>query len=302
MDYVLRTFGLSKAYKKKNVLENVNINVRRGDIYGFIGRNGAGKTTLIKLVSGIAAPTGGSIELFGSNDLNLQRKRIGTIIEYPAVYPNLSARQNLEVYRRLYGIPDTNAIDNILDAVGLGDVGKKPAKAFSLGMKQRLGIAAALLGNPDFLLLDEPTNGLDPEGITEIRDLLTRLNTENNITMLISSHILGELSKIATCYGIIKDGQLMEEITADELSVRCKRCLKITVDDTAKTASILENALHTQNYDILPENVVRIFDFLDDAGRVNSELVKNGVSVRSLTSAGADLEEYFIEKMGGFKK
>lgn len=302
MDYVLRTFGLSKAYKKKNVLENVNINVRRGDIYGFIGRNGAGKTTLIKLVSGIAAPTGGSIELFGSNDLNLQRKRIGTIIEYPAVYPNLSARQNLEVYRRLYGIPDTNAIDNILDAVGLGDVGKKPAKAFSLGMKQRLGIAAALLGNPDFLLLDEPTNGLDPEGITEIRDLLIRLNTENNITMLISSHILGELSKIATCYGIIKDGQLMEEITSDELSVRCKRCLKITVDDTAKTASILENALHTQNYDILPENVVRIFDFLDDAGRINSELVKNGVNVTSLTSAGADLEEYFIEKMGGFKK
>ena len=169
-------------------------------------------------------------------------------------------------------------------------------------MKQRLGIAAALLGNPDFLLLDEPTNGLDPEGITEIRDLLIRLNTENNITMLISSHILGELSKIATCYGIIKDGQLMEEITSEELSVRCKRCLKITVDDTAKTASILENTLHTQNYDILPENVVRIFDFLDDAGRVNAELVKNGVNVRSLTSAGADLEEYFIEKMGGFRK
>lgn len=302
MDYVMRTYGLTKKYKNKTVLDSVNINVRKGDIYGLIGRNGAGKTTLIKLAAGIASPSGGSIELFGSSDLNFQRRRIGTIIEYPAVYPTLTAKQNLEVYRRLYGIPDEKAVDRMLDTVGLSDTGRKPAKAFSLGMKQRLGIAAALLGNPDLLLLDEPINGLDPEGISDIRELLIRLNSENNITMLISSHILSELSKTATCYGVISEGQLIEEITSDELSVKCKRCLKITVSDPSKASTVLENVLGTSNYDILPDNMIRLFDYIDESGKVVKALVENGVDVSAAVPSGADAEEYFLEKMGVKKK
>lgn len=214
MDYVLKTEHLTKVYGKQKAVNQVSMRVKKGAIYGFIGKNGAGKTTFMKMVAGLAPQTEGTIELFGSKDLENQRKRIGSLIENPGVYANMTARENLEVIRRSFGIPEKQTVDDTLAFVGLAGNNKKKVKNFSMGMKQRLGLAISLLGNPDFLILDEPMNGLDPEGIKEIRELLLKLNRERGITILISSHILGELSKMATHYGIIKDGILVEEFEA----------------------------------------------------------------------------------------
>ena len=196
-EYVLKTDKLTKVYGKNKVVNEVSMHVKKGDIYGFIGKNGAGKTTFMRMVSGLASPTEGSMELFGEKDLEVQRKRIGSLIESPGIYPNMTASDNLEVVRRILGITDRHIVEKILEFVGLESAGKKKVKNFSMGMKQRLGLAISLMRNPDFLVLDEPINGLDPSGIKEVRDLLLKLNEERQITILISSHILGELSKIA---------------------------------------------------------------------------------------------------------
>ena len=276
MDYVLRTEGVSKQYGKHKVVDNVSMHVRKGDIYGFIGKNGAGKTTFMRMVSGLAAPAEGTIELFGSQELEQQRVRIGSLIEKPGAFGNMTARENMEVVRRKLGITEKTAIDGILEFVHLSQTGKKKVKHFSMGMKQRLGIAIALFSNPDFLILDEPINGLDPAGIKEVRDLLLKLNQERQITILISSHILGELSKIATRYGIIKDGALVEEFDAQELEVRCKRCQKVVVDDTGRAAAILEGCNIT-SYDVPEPGVLRIFENLEEPWKINQELISGGV-------------------------
>jgi ABC-2 type transport system ATP-binding protein len=299
MEYVLQTHELTKAYVGKPVVNRVNMNVKKGDIYGFIGRNGAGKTTLIRMVAGLAKPTNGSIQLFESNRLVEKRAQIGTMIESPSLYPNMSARENLEYYRILYGIPSKTRVDEVLKIVSLEDAGKKKARHFSLGMRQRLGVAIALLSNPDLLILDEPINGLDPTGVKDMRDLILRLNQEHNITILISSHILGELSKIATCYGIINNGFLVDEFSAEELSVRCKRCIKIQVDDVKKATTLIETHFQTTNFDILPDNVIRLFDHLDQSGAINKLLVSHDITVSELRLSGQDLEGYFLELMGG---
>ena len=205
----------------------------------------------------------------------------------------------MEVQRRLLGIQDKSCVQQVLQTVGLTSTGKKTAKNFSLGMKQRLGIALALIGNPEFLILDEPINGLDPEGIKEMRDLILKLNTERGITILISSHILGELSKVATCYGIISNGKLVDEFSAADLESRCKSSLTIKVDDVKKACDVLENILQTKNYKIQPDNTLSLFDFLEESGKVNAELTKNGVMVESISPAGQDLEAYFLTLMGG---
>ena len=298
-EYALKTQELTKVYKNNIAVNQVNMHIKRGDIYGLIGKNGAGKTTIMRMIAGLATPNKGNIELFESSDLNFQRQRLGCSIENPAIYPNMTAQQNLEVYRRLLGIPDTRIIPNIIEMIGLKETGKKKAKNFSLGMKQRLELGITLLGNPDFLILDEPINGLDPEGIIELRDLLLKLNQEKQITILISSHILGELSKIATCYGIINQGVLVEEFSKEELTSKCKRCLKVKVDNVQKASNILETICGTSNYDILPENTIRLFDYLDKPGYVNTQLSKNDVVVDSITPVGQDLENYFMELMGG---
>lgn len=296
MEYVLQTNNLTKKYAGKCVVDHVNMNIKRGDIYGFIGKNGAGKTTLIRMVAGLALPTQGDMRLFGSTELNEQRRRIGTTIENPALYPNMTAKQNMEYYVRLYGVPEKDVIDNILELVGLQNTGKKKSKNFSLGMKQRLAIAIALLGNPDFLMLDEPTNGLDPFGIKEMRELLLDLN-KKGITILISSHILGELSKIATVYGIINNGVLVEEFNKHELAERCERCIKIKVDDTRKAITIIEEKLGIIEYDVLPDNTIRLFNNTDKVSEVNKQLVLGDIAVESITHVGQDLEGYFVELM-----
>ncbi|WP_243425779.1 MULTISPECIES: ABC transporter ATP-binding protein [Faecalicatena] len=220
---ILKTNHLTKRYGHRAVVENLSMTIHQGDIYGFIGKNGAGKTTLIRMVTGLAAPSDGSIQLFGSGSLLEGRRRIGTVIEAPAFYPGMTARENIIAFSRLQGLRDFSHVEELLELVGLDHTGKKKCRNFSLGMKQRLAIAIALIGDPKLLILDEPTNGLDPEGMKEVRDLILKLNQERGITVLVSSHILGELSKFATRYGIIHHGKLIEEFTEEDLWRRCAR-------------------------------------------------------------------------------
>lgn len=299
MSYVLQTSNLTKKYKKQTALNNVNINIKKGDIYGLIGKNGAGKTTLMKIVCGLIHSTHGEIKLFESTDLNKQRKRIGCVIEQPVIYPLMTAREILTYYNKLLGISDYSNIDDLLELVGLENAGNKKTKNFSLGMKQRLSIAISLIGNPDFLILDEPINGLDPSGILEIRELLLKLNYERDITILISSHILGELTKVTTKYGIIKDGNLIDEFESKDLEIRCKRYISLKVDDIDKATYIIKNNIKSTDYKVFNENRIHIYDYLDKPEEVNKELVKNGVLVSHIALEGDDIEDYFIRKMGG---
>ncbi len=298
MEYVLQTEALTKVYGKARVVKEVDMHVERGSIYGFIGKNGAGKTTFMRMVAGLAAPASGSMTLFGSKELEKQRVRIGTLIESPGIYPGMTARENLEILRLSLGITEKGRVEEMLLMAGLSDAGKKKVKHFSMGMKQRLGIAIAMLRNPDFLILDEPINGLDPAGIKEIRDLILKLNREKQITILISSHILGELSKIATHYGIIREGALIEEFEAKELELRCRRCQKLSVDNTEQAARILEEVLHIRNFDVPKPGTIRIFERLEDLAETNRVLVQNGIALSESYLAGQDLEGYFMELLG----
>lgn len=301
MENILKTSNLTKTFSKKTAVSNVNMNIKKGDIYGFIGRNGAGKTTLIKMLVGLSSPTSGSIELFDDNNLNKQRRKIGTVIEAPAFVPHLSARENMYIQWKLLGSNDKSIIDETLKLVGLEDVGKKKVKKFSLGMKQRLGIAMTLMGEPEFLVLDEPTNGLDPEGIIEVRKMLKKLNQERGLTILVSSHILGELAKLATRYGIINDGDLVEEFTDKELSERCRAGLIVKVDDVHKASEVLNGELNTENFNVLNENTLEIFDFAENPGVITKAFAKSDISVDSISQKSVDLEEYFMSVIGGNK-
>lgn len=299
MEYVLRTDGLTKLFSGRPAVNNVSLSVKKGDIYGFIGKNGAGKTTLIRMAVGLAAPTSGSIELFGSNNLKKQRRRVGTVIEYPAVFPHMTARQNLEAQCSLLGMKDASVIDSTLHIVGLNPNDRKKAKNFSLGMKQRLAIALSLVGNPELLFLDEPINGLDPTGIKEIRTLIQTLNREHGITVLISSHILGELSKLATRYGIINNGRLVEEFTAEQLEEHCQSSLMIRVSDPAAASSLLKQQFGIQRAAVNADGTLAVYEQIERAGAINTALVSSGLTVDSLHVTAADLEEYFINAIGG---
>lgn len=301
MDYVLKTTDLTKIYAHKPVVNKVNLKLRKGDIYGFIGKNGAGKTTTIRMIVGLARSNGGEIELFGSKDLAKGRAKVGTVIEYPALYPYMTARQNLEVQRKLLGVKEKNKTEEILDIIGLKDTGRKKAKNFSLGMKQRLAIGLALMGDPEFLFLDEPTNGLDPEGIKNIRDLIRKLNKKHNITIMISSHILGELYKIATCYGVINNGELVAQFDADELSKRVKQSMKIKVNNVEKACKILSEKMGISDYSIEGENTIVLNSNFDKQGEINSALSKEDIIVHSINTEGGEYEQYFIDLMGGSK-
>lgn len=296
---VLTTRNLTKTYRGRNVVNGVNMHVEKGDIYGFIGRNGAGKTTLMKMVCGLIKVSDGEFELFESKDLGAGRKKIGCVIEQPALYPGMTARENLIYYSKMQGCEKTTDIDGLLQLVGLPDTGKKKAKKFSLGMKQRLSIAIALLGEPEFLVLDEPMNGLDPAGIREIRELLLDLHEKKQITILMSSHILGELGKIATKYGIINSGMLVEEFRAEELESRSKHYLRIAVDDTEKACQILARECKVQQYQVQDDQSVCIYDRAEASAEINQTLVQNGVMVSYLAVEGQDMEMYFVKKMGG---
>ena len=299
---VLKTYNITKKYGEQLAVDNVNMTIKKGDIYGFIGQNGAGKTTLIRLITGLIHKGGGEIELLGANEeneLNKARTMVGSLIESPSLYTNMTARENLEVSRLVRNIPGKKCIDEVLELVGLKDVEKKKVKNFSLGMRQRLGIANALMGNPKLLILDEPINGLDPMGIVEIRELLKKINKEKDMTILISSHILSELSELATTYGIISNGKLIEEITAKQLSEKCRQYIDLKVDNTARAVILLERELGISDYEVLEDSNIKVFSNLDNVGEVNSLLSRSGIIVESISVKSENLEEYFMNKVGG---
>ena len=301
-EVILKTYNITKKYGNQVAVNNVNMTIKKGEIYGFIGQNGAGKTTLIRLITGLIHKTGGEIELLGATgeaELNKSRTMIGSLIETPSFYTNMTARENLEVSRLVRDIPGKKCIDEVLELVGLKDVEKKKVKNFSLGMRQRLGIANALMGNPKLLILDEPINGLDPMGIVEIRELLKKINKEKDMTILISSHILSELSELATTYGIISNGKLIEEITAEELAEKCRQYIDLKVDDTSRAVTLLERELGISDYEVLEDKKIKVFSNLENVGEVNSILSKSGVIVQSISIKGENLEEYFMNKIGG---
>ncbi len=297
-EYVLETNNLTKVYSKTKALDNLNLKIRKSDIYGFIGNNGAGKSTAIKLIAGLISPSEGEIKLFGDMSLNEARKKIGVVVEGPAFYPYMSARQNIQVQCMLKNITDGTVVDELLKLVGLDSAGNKKAKNFSLGMKQRLGIALALVGDPEFLILDEPINGLDPMGIREFRELLVKLNQQVGITILISSHILGELSKMCTAYGVINNGILVSQITAEELKEKIKPVIKLTVNNPEKTIEILSQNLNINNFE-LKNNVINIYDSSDRYLEIINSIEKENIIIQSVTKEEADYEDYFIQLMQG---
>ena len=293
---MLHIKNLHKSYGAFEVLRGLEMNVNKGDIYGFIGRNGAGKTTAMRLILGLARPTSGKIKLFNSDDLNAQRKKIGSLIEAPGLYKRCSALENMKRFSILYG-GDDKEIEELLSFVGLNGVGNKKVGQFSLGMKQRLGIAIALLGNPEVLILDEPVNGLDPAGIKEVRDLLLKLNKEKNVTIMISSHLLDELAKITTKYGIINNGVLVEEIDAQKLMERCKNNIVISCDRLQEAKELLESELKLTNISIVNDKL-HIVDEIESTDEINTLLVKNDFKVHEITINKNSFEDYFIERLG----
>ena len=301
-DSILKTNNLTKTYKGTDALHNVSISLESGKIYGLIGQNGAGKTTLMRLVAGLSFPKSGSIELFGhcgEKALQTERKRLGSMIEYPGLTPNMSASDNLKLHRIMRGIPNKEVEVELLTLVGLGETGKKKAKNFSLGMKQRLGIAIALLGNPELLILDEPINGLDPIGVVEIRNLLKKLCEERQMTILISSHNLPELYQTATDYIIIHKGEIKQSLTLEQLEENCRHHILISCDQPEKLTSILEMALNTTNYKVTPDQSIKLYDYLDDKALVAQLIFESGIMVTNFSIEGDTLENYFISLVGG---
>lgn len=298
--YLLSTQGLTKQYGRQKAVDHIDIHIKKGAIYGFIGRNGAGKTTTLKMISGLARPTDGEIIMFGYRGGGLKniRSRVSCLIEAPGVYGNLSAYDNLKIKCKLFGIQEKSYIPEILEMVGLNHVGKKKVKHYSLGMKQRLGIGLTLVGDPDLLLLDEPINGLDPQGIVEVRDTILRLNEERNMTILASSHILEELSKIATHYGIIHNGSLLQEMTKEELMKRCSERIEICLDEPKRAVPVLDEMGFT-NYQIVDKERIHIFERLEESAGLNMELAKAGILVREIRITSEELEDYFLNLTGG---
>jgi ABC-2 type transport system ATP-binding protein len=300
-EYVLQTRQLTKQYPKHTALTQVDLSIRKGSIYGFIGQNGAGKSTLMRIISGLAFPSSGSFELFGQSSASgivQARKRMGVTIESPALLSHLTARGNMEVRRLQKGISDRASLDKLLNIVGLDRTGSKPVKEFSLGMKQRLGLAIALLGDPEFLILDEPTNGLDPVGVMELRQLLTKLNRDTGLTILISSHILSELHLLATHYGIIHQGKLLEQLTAGELNEKCRQYLHIKVDDSDRAVEVLMDQTPAK-INRMPDGSIRLYESTERPGAISSLLAASGLEIEQFMPVSEELERYFIQKIGG---
>ena len=300
MEYVLTTSALSKKYRKFEALKNLTMHIPKGAIYGFVGRNGAGKTTLIRVICGLQEPTGGEYTLYGVPNRDKQiarsRRRMGAVVETPSIYLDMTAEDNLKQQALVLGLPSYESIPELLKLVGLEHTGKKKARHFSLGMKQRLGIAVALIGNPDFIVLDEPINGLDPQGIVEIRELILKLNREHGITVLISSHILGELSNLATHYGFIEKGHIVKEISAEELEAVCRKCMRVTVTDTKALVRVLDRM--EKDYEILSETEAVIYGETVLSTLVLA-LAKEHCDLISSCEQDENLETYFINLVGG---
>ncbi len=302
MDYVLRTNALCKNYRDFKALNGLSMNVPKGAIYGFVGKNGAGKTTLIRLICGLQEPASGNYTLYGrkntDKDITKSRRRMGAVVETPSIYLDMTAENNLKQQYRILGLPSYDGLSEILNLVGLNHTGKKKAKNFSLGMRQRLGIAIALVGDPDFLVLDEPANGLDPQGIIEIRELILKLNQEKQITVLISSHILDELSRLATHYGFIDNGCLVKELSAKELEAACRKCVRMKVSDTKSLARVLDGM--KIDYTIITNLTADVYAQVN-VSHLAAALAKENCEVISMQERDESLESYYVNLIGGGK-
>ena len=300
MEYVLETNALCKSYGNFKALNNLTMRIPKGSIYGFVGKNGAGKTTLIRLICGLQKPNSGEYLLYGRKyndpEIGKSRCRTGAVVENPSIYMDMTAMGNLKQQALLLGLPSFQELSDILALVGLQDTGRKKARAFSLGMRQRLGIAIALVGNPDFLILDEPTNGLDPQGIVEIRELILKLNRERQVTILISSHILDELSRLATHYGFVDKGHLLKELTASELDEACRKCMRATVSNVTALVRVLDSM--QVSYKILSETAADIYADIP-VSRLALALDKENCEILSLQEHDENLEGYYMELIGG---
>jgi len=304
MNYILRTTNLSKKYKHNEVIKNVNMNVKKGEIYGFLGPNGAGKTTIMKMVVNLVKPSLGEIEIFGeklNNKSYETLKRIGSIIEYPVFYDKLTGRENLEIHCEYMGYYDKSAIDKALDLVNLKGIDNKPVKDFSIGMKQRLGIARAIITKPELLILDEPINGLDPLGIKEMRDILKILNKEYNITILISGHILGEIEQVADTIGVINNGSLMKEVSMESIRESNTEYIEIVTKDCTKAAFILENDLNISNFKVIDNGLIRIYDLRLPQKDISKVLILKDIEIEGISRKNNTLEDYFLNLVEGGK-
>lgn len=300
MEYILTTNALTKKYKNFYALNNFSMHIPKGAIYGFVGKNGAGKTTLIRLICGLQEPTEGEFVLYGirnsQKEIGKARRRMGAIVETASIYLDMSAEDNLKQQYLILGLPSYEGIPELLKLVGLENMGRKKAKDFSLGMRQRLGIAVALAGSPDFLILDEPTNGLDPQGIIEMRELILKLNHERHITVLISSHILDELSRLATHYGIIDKGRMVKELSAEELEAACRKCIRMEVSDTKVLSHVLDDM--GVEYKIVSDSIADIFASVH-ISRLATALEKESCEIISVQEKDESLESYYIGLVGG---
>lgn len=300
MEYIVSANNISKKYRKFYALKNMDINIPKGSIYGLVGRNGSGKTTLIRVLCGLQDPTEGDYSLFGvknsSKDIVKSRRRIAGVVEVPSMYLGVSAYENMKIQCDIMGMPNHDNIDHILELVGLTDTGKKKAKNFSLGMKQRLGIAVALVGNPDLLILDEPLNGLDPQGMVDVRELILKLNQENNVSFLISSHMLGELTKVATHYGFMDNGVVIKEITAKELNESCRKCMYVEVTCMSALIKVLDDS--ALDYTVVSETTANIYGDIKISSLV-IELDKLNCEIINSSNDDESLESYFINLVGG---
>ncbi|MDS9472353.1 ATP-binding cassette domain-containing protein [Sporosarcina pasteurii] len=300
LETVLKATNVSKIYGKHQVLDKVSIEIKRGMIYGLIGQNGAGKSTFMRAVMGLITTDGGDIELFGatgSKGLQNARRRMGQSIETPALYPELTARENLQVQAANGGVSERK-IEELLQLMNLNHTGKKKAKNFSLGMRQRLAIASTLMTNPEFLILDEPTNGLDPSGIVEMREIIQRLVSEHGITVLLSSHLLDELSQIATHYGILHEGKIIKELSKEELAREARQYIELETNDVQKAVVVLEE-MEIQDFEVITGNEINIYEKLDDVATINHSLVLAGVKVSRIGTTRQRLEDYFLQLTGG---
>lgn len=297
-DIAITTRGLTKVYGGIKRVDDVSLSVRQGEIYGLIGRNGAGKTTLLRMLLGIAAPTSGEVAFFGESSphaLAKARSKCGALIEQPAFYPRLNAKENLAVYACATGAP-RHDVSALLSLVGLGDCGRKSVRNFSLGMKQRLAIAMALIGDPDMLFLDEPVNGLDPAGIMEIRELIMRLNRERGVTVVISSHLLGELGRVATAYGVMKEGKLVAELRGEALAALASPRIRVVVPERERAEKLLTSAYGREGF-VMRGNTADITDAGTDIAKVSSLFAEHGVALMELRIVSGDLESAFVDML-----
>ena len=296
---VIKLRDISKKRGQTEILNHLNMTVYQKDIYGFIGQNGAGKSTTMKIIMSLIKETQGQLELFDTLDNQINRSRIGAIIENPAFYHYMTAYENLKYYIQYKGIVEINSIEKVLKMVGLENAMKKKYKNYSLGMKQRLGLALALINHPDLLILDEPLNGLDPQGIVELREILSHLNKKYGITMLISSHILDELEMIATRYGFIHQGQMIEEITAEKLQEKLKKYISLDVENIGLASITLEQKLHTENFKVMDDHTIYLYDFVNESSQVATTLIQEGVILNKMNISNVSLENYYLSLIKG---